>query len=348
MAENKPITIYDIAREAGVSPATVSRVLTNSANVRKDKKDRVEALIEKYHFKPNALAKGLSDTKSRTIGMIVADIRNPYYAELFVLCEAEALKHGYTMLVCNSLGDIELAIRRFDMLQQHQVAAIIQVGGAVDAVVSIPEYTSKLISVLKTTPIVIAGMKTVEKAHYCMIDAPKATELLMKHLISLGHREIAIIGGNNTVNSTCDKYATYARLLEENEIRFREDYIIQGNYDYDSGYDGMNHMFDEGNIPTAVIAINDFSAAGVIRSIGEHGCKVPEDISVVSYDNTYLSDIILPKLTSIDYNYDFYGKILVETAIAAANGEGIPGETDGVQVIEPVLVVKESSDTAKY
>jgi len=144
------------------------------------------------------------------------------------------------------------------------------------------------------------------------------------------------------------KYETYQKILEKYGIEFRQEYIIEGKYNYSSGYDGMNRMFDEGKIPTAVIAINDFSAAGVIRSIMEHGCKVPEDISVASYDNTYLSDIVLPKLTSIDYNYDSYGKILVETAIAASNGEEIPEEEDGVQVIEPVLVVKESSGTAKY
>ena len=209
------------------------------------------------------------------------------------------------------------------------------------------KYVSKLKQVLQTTPVVIGGMKSVEKAHYVTIDAQKATELLMEHLLSLGHRRIAILGGNRSVNSTCVKYRTYQIILEKYGIEFRQEYIIDGKYNYASGYDGMNRIFDEGNIPTAVIAINDFSAAGVIRSIAEHGCKVPEDISVVSYDNTYLSDIVLPKLTSIDYNYDSYGKILVETAIGAANGEEIPKEINGVQVIEPVLVVKESSGAVK-
>ena len=200
---------------------------------------------------------------------------------------------------------------------------------------------------MQTTPVVIGGMKSVEKAHYVVIDAGKATELLMEHLLLLGHRHIAVIGGNRTVNSTCVKYSTYQDILKKYGIEFRPDYIIDGKYNYASGYDGMNRMFEEGKIPTAVIAINDFSAAGVIRSITEHDYRVPQDISVVSYDNTYLCDIVLPKLTSIDYNYDSYGKILVETAIAAADGEEIPQEINGVQVIEPILITKESTGSAK-
>ena len=95
-SENKVITIYDIAKEAGVSAATVSRVLTNNANVRKEKKDKVQNLIEKYNFKPNAMARGLSDTKSRVIGIVAADVRNPYYAEVFVACENAAREAGFS------------------------------------------------------------------------------------------------------------------------------------------------------------------------------------------------------------------------------------------------------------
>ena len=103
--ENKPITIYDIAKEAQVSPATVSRVLTNSAKVRPEKRDKVLALIAKYNFKPNAMAKGLADTKSKIIGIISADIRNPFYAELFVCCEQAAKEAGYTVMLSNCMSD---------------------------------------------------------------------------------------------------------------------------------------------------------------------------------------------------------------------------------------------------
>ena len=116
-SENKVITIYDIAKEAGVSAATVSRVLTNNANVRKEKKDKVQNLIEKYNFKPNAMARGLSDTKSRVIGIVAADVRNPYYAEVFVACENAAREAGYTVLLCNSQGITQWESQQLAMLQ---------------------------------------------------------------------------------------------------------------------------------------------------------------------------------------------------------------------------------------
>ena len=108
--ENKVITIYDIAREAGVSVATVSRVLTNSARVRPEKREKVLYLVDKYHFKPNAIARSLSDTRSRTIGILDADIRNPFYAEMFVACEQAAHEAGYAVLMMRTAIKIRSSI----------------------------------------------------------------------------------------------------------------------------------------------------------------------------------------------------------------------------------------------
>ena len=155
LSENKAITIYDIAKEAGVSASTVSRVLTNSANVRKEKKEKVLALIEKYNFKPNALAKGLADTKTRTIGVLAADIRNPYYASLFVACENAARAVNYTVVLCNSLGEMTKEIELLGKLQEQKVDAIIQFGGRVDDLVSNEEYVELINQVMTTIPVVV-------------------------------------------------------------------------------------------------------------------------------------------------------------------------------------------------
>ena len=214
--ENKPITIYDIAKEAGVSPSTVSRVLTNSANVRQEKKEKVLALIEKYHFKPNALAKGLADTKTRTIGILAADIRNPYYAALFVACEQAARAADYTVVLCNSLGVTETERELLGKLQEQKVDAIIQLGGRVDDLVSNEEYVELVNQVMATTPLVVTGKLDGTRCNTVRIDSMQAMELLMEHLIGLNHKRIALIGGRKDVLATFEKYQRYKQILKVN------------------------------------------------------------------------------------------------------------------------------------
>lgn len=342
--ENKAITIYDIAKEAGVSAATVSRVLTNSARVRPEKKKRVLELVEKYNFKPNALAKGLSDTKSKVIGIMTADIRNPYYAELFVACEQAAREAGYTVLLCNTLGETQREEELLEMLRVQQAAAIIQMGGRVDDLVSNMEYVELVNQIMATTPVIITGKLDGTQCHMVRIDSMETMDLLMDHLLSLGHRRIALVGGKMSVLSTYEKFLRYKQILKENGITFEPELVSgEGSYNEDSGYALMNQMFDRNVMPTAVIAVNDSTAAGVMRSIVEHGYRIPQDISLVSYDNTYMTEITIPKLTSIDYNYAEFGKALVETAVAAIEGR----EVGYLKTVTPRLVVRESSGPVK-
>lgn len=342
--ESKAITIYDIAKEAGVSASTVSRVLTNSANVRPEKKEKIQAIIDKYNFKPNALAKGLADTKTRTIGVLAADIRNPYYASLFVACEKAAREAGYTVVLYNSLGETETEKQLLEKLQEQRVDAIIQLGGRVDDLVSNEEYVELMNQVMTSIPVVVTGKLDGTRCSTVRIDAMMAMELLMEHLLSLGHTEIALIGGRRDVFTTFEKHQKYKLLLKENHIDYREEYVGEDSgYDFESGYEQMNKMLEKQVLPTAIIAINDFSAIGIMKSLQEHHIRVPEDVSVVSYDNTYMAEMITPKLTSVDYNYEEFGKKLVDTAI-----QGIQGARGGkVRMVTPTLVVRESSGSVK-
>lgn len=337
--KDKALTIYDIAREAGVSAATVSRVLTNNANVRKEKKDKVQNLIDKYNFTPNAMARGLSDTQSKIIGIIAADIRNPYYAEVFSACENAAVETGYTMLLCNSFGLTEREEQHLEMLQQQRVDAIIQLGGRVDDLFTNEEYVQKVKQITPAIPMVVTGKIDGTPCYEVQIHAGCAMELLMEHLLGLGHEKIALVGGRTNVTATVIKIQKYKEILEENQIPYREEYVIGGNYNYETGYFCMNQVLELEDVPTAVIAINDFAAAGVVRSASEHGYRIPQDISVVSYDNTHLTELLIPKLTSVDYDYETFGKKLVDTAIAAVKGRKVSRN----QMVMPSLVVRESS-----
>lgn len=337
--ESKAITIYDIAKESDVSPATVSRVLTNNARVSAEKKEKVQAVINKYNFKPNALARGLVDTKRKVIGIIVADIRNPFYSELFVACEQAAQERGYTVILCNSFGEQEKEEFQLEKLEEQRVDAIILAGGRVDDLNSNEEFVELVNNVTNTIPVIITGKLDGTNCYQVHIDAIKSMDLVLEYLFSLNHQEIAIVGGRKNVLSTFDKIQRYKQLLSKHQIKFRPEFVDNfGHYDSENGYKRMAELLDNEIIPTAVIAINDFTASGAINCIYDKGYRIPEDISVVSYDNTFISDVMTPKLTGIDYNYAEYGEKLIETCIAAIEKAAVPR----IQFIEPRLIVKDS------
>ncbi|MCR5769849.1 MAG: LacI family transcriptional regulator [Butyrivibrio sp.] len=344
---DKKITIYEIAKEAGVSPATVSRVLTGNAKVKQEKKEKVLELIKKYHFKPSAVARGLSDTKSRIIGIIAADIRNTYYADMYVACENAANKRGYSVMLMNSFGRIDMEIRQLGKLVQWRADAIIQMGGAVDDLNTDPSYAKEVNRLLSKVPIVVTGKLDNTSCYQVQIDAVAAMDMLVQHLVSNGNKKIALVGGRLDVESTYVKYNEFLKLTGELGLENSPLYTDNfGGYGIEEGAVSMNELFDRFSLagkplPEAVICINDSTAAGVIRSIRKHGLRIPEDIAVVSYDNTDLCEVAEPGLTSVAYDYEKYGQALVNTAIDVADGH----EADRHILIKPSgLMVRKSSN----
>lgn len=334
------INIYAIAKEAGVSPATVSRVLTKSARVSKEKRDRVQALIDKYNFKPNILARRLSNTESKTIGILSSDIRNPFYASLFVECEKAANARGYTVLLCNSLGKNELEDSHLEGLFEQKVDAIIQTGGRVDELVSDEEYVEHVNRITDSIPVIITGKLEGSECYQVNIDQEYAMEILMEYLIGLGHKEIALVGGRKNVKSTYDKQLRYRQLLKKHGIKFNRNWIVEcESYDIQGGYECMNKLFASNKkLPSALIAINDFTAIGIMHSIREHGLEIPKDISVASFDNTFVSEVATPKLTTVAYDYKLFGETLIEVAIDAIQKKDSPK----IKLIKSELIIRDS------
>lgn len=337
MAE-KEITIYDIAAEAGVSPSTVSRVLTKSTRVSPEKREAVEQLIRKYKFRPNALARSLSDTKTRILGIMVADIRNPYYAALAVECEKAASKRGYATLLCNTLSDRNLEDSNLEKLYEQRVDAIIQIGCRVDDLVSDPEYVSHVNRVSRNIPFVITGKLDGADCYRVNIDDEKGMGMVFDYLVSLGHKRIALFGGEKRVKSTYDKWQQYIYLTGKYNLVFREEYMQESNYSDKGGYCAMQRLLALNPAPTAAIAVNDFSAVGAMKAVMEKGISVPGGISIISFDNTFLSELTCPRLTTVDYDYKLFGETLVRIAVGASKKRGISKQ----QTITPKLIVRES------
>lgn len=337
MAE-KEITIYDIANEAGVSPATVSRVITNSAGVSPAKRAMVQDLIRKHKFRPNAMARSLSDTKTKILGLLVADIRNPYYAALSVECEKAANKCGYTVMLCNALSDAELEDGNLEKMYEQRVDAIIQVGCRVDDLVSDPAYVTRVNHISRTIPFITTGKLDGTDCYRLNIDDIVGMRIIFEYLVSLGHKKIAFIGGEKDKKSTYDKWQQYIYLTGKYGLLLRDDYIQGGRYSEKSGYECMTRLLNLDTVPTAVIAVNDFTAVGALKAASEREIRIPDDISVISFDNTFLSEISSPKLTTIDYDYKKMGETLVDIAIKAIQKKNISRE----QMVTPKLIVRES------
>lgn len=338
--EKETISIYTIAKEAGVSPATVSRVLTGSARVSEEKRVRVQALIEKYNFTPNALARGLSSVETRVIGLMVSDIRNPFYATMVVECEKAANERGYLLMLCNSLGSNKMEVSYLEKFNSQRVDAVIQVGGKVDELVSDTRYVESINRVASSMPVLITGKLDGADCYQINIDEGQAMELLIRFLIENGHQDIALIGGRGDVKSTVDKRFRYRQMLWKFGIPVKEEYIVDGNsYDIEGGSRAMRQFMREDHpMPTAIIAINDFTAVGVVRALREAGYGIPEDISVVSFDNTYIAETCMPRLTCVGYDYGMFGKLLIDTAIQAIHKE----EPPRVQMVKSRLVIRDS------
>ena len=342
MSEKRRVTIYDIAKEAGVSAATVSRVITGSAEVSDKKREKVMALIHKYHFRPNALAKGLSRTHSGLLGMLVPDVRNPYYASLFMACEREAFEMGYTLILNNTFTQEDLEITFLDKMIEQRVEAILICGGLIDRVRLPERYAAALKNTAQAVPVIIAGQTDSPGCSQISLDHADGMRQLLRHLAGQGHRRIAFIYASTEVLLTLTKRRAFTECMEQLALPLPDEYL-QGveHFDEECGSRAMEKLLSLEDPPTAVIGINDLVAAGAMRCALERGLRVPQDCAFAGFDNSYLSDLIVPRMSSVDYDYDRYGKNLVRLAIEKARDHG--KTYAGIQPVS--LVIKASSNT---
>lgn len=336
----KELNIYTIAKEAGVSPSTVSRVMTQNARVSEEKRRRVEEVIQKYDYRPNALAQGLSNTQTKMVGILASDLMNPFYARLLTACEQELIQRGYYPMIFGTMNSYELEVRYLQKMFDMRMDAIIMMGGKSDQLVTDPEYADLINRLSESVPVVTTGKVDGARCWQVSIDEMGGVDLAMNHLFEQGHRHIAMIGGRKHVKSTYDKRMRYRSILRSHGITFRERFLPESDYDIEGGYACMQELFRSGRtMPSAILAINDFSAVGAMRAVKEHGLDIPGDIAMVSFDDTFIADAVIPQLTSVRYDYDDFGRKLADTAVRLIAREEMPT----VRHVASRLIVRESS-----
>ena len=333
------VTIYDIAKEADVSPATVSRILTGKAKVSDDKYKRVKALIDKYNYSPNAMARSLSETHTRVIGVVLADASNPYYNSVFSACVDEAYSRGYSVVMFNTLSRAELEDAALNKLLEQRVDVIIICGGRIDLHEPDAGFVRFMKKSMETTPIVLASKSRWEGIHGVAVDHERSMDLAMDYLIGLGHRDIGFFYAGPEYYGSVEKIARFRACIERAGLALREEWLVHiDGYNCESGRDGIDRLMRLEARPTALLGLNDVIAAGMLQGLLGYGLSVPGDISLMGFDDTFITEITSPRLTAIGYDYAGFAGKLVDAAIAVAEGEQRPMN----QLVEPRLSIKQS------
>jgi len=334
---NVTVTIYDVAREAGVSMATVSRVVNNNPNVKPQTRKKVFEAIERLGYRPNAVARGLASKKTTTVGVVIPDISNSIFAEVARGIEDIANMYHYNIILCNADMKKEKEIRVVNTLLEKQVDGLLFMGG---------EVTDDHLQAFRTSsvPIVLcATTDTNDSIPSVDIDHESAACDAVKLLIDSGHRTIGMISG--TLQDPAVGYARfqgYKKALEQAGLTVNDDYVRVGNYRYESGQEMAKYFLSLSKKPTAIFAATDEMAIGAIHAIQDQGLKVPQDISVISVDNTRMASMVRPQLTSVAQPMYDIGAVAMRLLTKLMNKEQVTND----RVILPHEVIERQSVSA--
>lgn len=313
------VTIKDVAKQAGVSISTVSRVINNSKPVSNEIRQRVLAVIKETGYVPNPVARSLVTKKSQLIGVIVPDISNFFMGELLNGIEEIGKMYQYDILLCNSYGEMEEELRYINLLKSKQVAGIIFVSWKLD------ELHVKAIEE-GNVPAVYMGKNVKDfDVNSVSINNFEAAYEMTKYLVAKGHEKIGFIRSSiddDLVDS--ERFKGFKKGLEEKGLSIDMDFVKEGDMTSESGYFLMNQIIDSKKVPTAIFATSDEVAVGVMSAAMDRGYKVPEDISVAGFNDIKLASIYRPALTTIKQPIYDMGAVSIRMVVKMAEGETLP------------------------
>lgn len=286
------ITISDVAREAGVSTATISRVLHNSDSVKPATRDIVLATIRRLNYNPNALARQMRTQKTHSVIVTVPDIGNLFFSEVIYGIERSARKHGYQIMLVDMHEQSELEDYYFQAIQQHTIDGIISLSASV--------AKSLMEKVAEKYPIVVACQYLENySVPNVTIDNIRAAEAMTEHLISLGHKKIAHISGPPSELLYRNRLNGYLSALSKHHFNIDLELVKYGLPTIQDGYNNMKSLLEQDSSITAVFAAGDVIAFGAIKAIKDAGLRVPEDCAVVGFDDLDMAAFLTPALTTV-------------------------------------------------
>lgn len=331
-------TIKDVARHAGVSISTVSHVLNGTRFVSEDKAREVHDAVAALGYKRSAVARSLKTNKTHTIGMLAGSNANPFFAEVIHGVEASCYERGYHLVLCNSENDLEKQSSYLNKLEEKRIDGLLVMSA---------HNEPALFDILRQRcqwPLVVLDCQVPELDADIIMESPELGGYeATRYLLENGHKSIGCLSGPAELSPSSQRLAGYRRALEEAGLSADDDWIVEGRLTAESGFESANRLLDNlpagKQPPSALFVGNDLMAMGAMCALQTRGYKVPEDISLVGYDNIELSAFTSPPLTTIHQPKGELGRLAANTLIDRIENSALQPET---RILRSTLVERES------
>ena len=328
-------TLHEVGRRAGVSAMTVSRVVNGRGGVDLDTRRRVEEAIQALDYVPNRIARGLISQKTQTIGLIVPDVVNPFFAPVVRGAESAARKAGYRVLLCNSEGDLRLEREYIEDLVAHRVEGLMLAPAS-------DRSRSSILSLLRGGfPLVLID-RSLPDADCDLIvsDNANGARRLIEHLIAIGHKEIAHISDAEDTSTGRERLRGYRDALDAAGIPFQSELVVRTTVDRIGGYRAAQEILARDPLPTAIFAVNNMTAVGTMEALRERGLSVPKDIGLVCFDDVEHLAVLSPILTVIDQPAETFGSLGAQLLLERMTGKA--SSRPRRIILQTDLIVRES------
>lgn len=284
-------TIYDVAKSAGVSIATVSKVINQTGNISEKTRERVLHTMKELQYQPSVVASALTGKKTSTLGLLIPDLANPFFAEVSRNLEDQAQAAGYSIVMCSTDNNDRKSLEYISLMQRKQIDGLIVACQFTDWSLFRDSLTDDFPVVLFSKDIPSLSMHTIT------VDDVKGGYQAIQHLISLNHTRIGII----TENSPSGEYRLQGakQAMSDMGVPVHEEWIIKVNSSIQEAFTETSRLFTAKNRPTALFACNDLLAIGALQAAQQSALRIPEDLSIIGFDDTILSKIVVPRLTTI-------------------------------------------------
>ncbi|MDQ7026108.1 MAG: LacI family DNA-binding transcriptional regulator [Anaerolineae bacterium] len=326
-------TIRDVAKVANVSTSTVSHVINETRYVSPETRERVLRAMQQLNYQHNRLASSLRNRKTHTIGVLVPNSANPYFAEILAGIEAACYEQDYHIIMGNANDDPEREQSYLKVLLSRQVDGILLIStGAFD-------NSIRLLSANKTPVVMVDRSAELATVDELFTDNRGGGRLATEYLLSLGHCRIGCITGPSFLTPSAARVQGYRDAFSTANHVFRDEWLVTGDFQHKGGYLAAQKLLAQDEIPTAIFACNDLMAVGAVAALQKAGLRVPHDISVIGYDDIPLASYANPRLTTIAQPARELGHLAVERLLERFGNLGAPARHDML----PVALIKRDS-----